>query len=183
MASKATMNLFNVNIVGLCSRKNDLLQHLNALHKALRVLTQEDSVSLHKVLKSTTAPQLISPKLLSHNDKEVKLLCACCIVDTFRLLAPDNPYNNEDTITAFNLVVNQLRGLATFAPVTEILGSHVYYILNNIATVQSCVVPVLLAMDGVFGADEVAVSMFSAILSSLRVDHPTQGNAEFLNNV
>lgn len=178
--AKSMTNLFNVNISGLFARKNDLLSHLNRLHKALRDLDQDASDGFKKVLKSSTAAQLISPQLLSHNDKEVKILTSCCIVDILRLLAPENPYNHEHTLIAFNAIVNQLRGLATFAPVADIVNSHVYYMFNSLATVQSCVVPVLLSMEGVFGADDVVVAMFSAILSSLRVEHPEPGKSRDL---
>ena len=173
--SRSTISLFNTNFVGLSNKKAELIQHLNNLHKSLKSLTQDEALGLQKVLKTSTAPQLLSHKILSHSDKDVKLLSCCCIVDVLRLMAPENPYNNEDTITAFNAVVNQLRGIATYAPVSDILGSQVYYILNNIATVQSCVVPVMLAMDGVYGADEVAEALFSTILSSVRADHPPEG--------
>jgi sister-chromatid-cohesion protein PDS5 len=173
--SRQTLNLFGANLGALLSKKNELVNHLNKLHKALREIDQDHASSYQKVLKNTTAPQLLAPQILSHHDKDIKVLVSCCIVDILRILAPENPYNNETTVIAFNAIIKQLHGLASFAPASEILNSHVYYIFNSLATVQSCVVPVLLASAGVFGAEDVAVSMFNTILSSVRSEHAEQG--------
>lgn len=173
--SKATIKLLSTNIAGLTSKKNELLNHLNKLHKLLRDLEQTDGGDFKNVLKNTTAPQLLLPQLISHQDKEVKVLVCCCIVDILRIQAPDNPYNQDASVKAFSAIVNQLRGLATYAPVNKILDSHVFYVLNSIATVQSCVVPVMLAAENTYGAQEVAEEMFSTILSSVRAEHPEQG--------
>jgi sister chromatid cohesion protein PDS5 len=173
MASKNSTTLYGVNILNKFSKKGDLINYLNDLHKSLSLVGQEIA-DRPKNLKDT-ALQLVSPKLLSHNDKDVRVLTTCCIVDILRIFAPEAPYNNEDTISVFKAIVSQIRGLATYDAGSNILSSKVYYILNSIATVQSCVVPVILSQSGVFGADEVVSSMFDAILASVRVEHPDEG--------
>lgn len=155
-----------------------MVNYLNELHKSLSQLSQEIN-DRPKGLKQT-ALQLVTPKLLSHSDKDVRVLCTCCIVDILRIFAPEAPYNNDDTISAFKAIVTQLRGLATYDSVSSILTSKVYYILNSISTVQSCVVPVILGQSGVAGADEVVLAMFEALLSSVRPEHPEEGTANLL---
>lgn len=165
--------VFGVNILTKYPKKADLINYLNELHKSLSQLSQE-IVDRPKGLKQT-ALQLVSPKLLNHTDKDVRVLCTCCIVDVLRVFAPEAPYSNEDTISAFKAIATQLRGLAIYDSVSTILSSKTFYILNSIATVQSCVVPVILVQSGVFGADDVVLDMFEALLSAVRPEHPEEG--------
>lgn len=165
--------MYGFNILSKYAKKTDLVNYLNELHKSLSQLSQEIN-DRPKGLKQT-ALQLVEPKLLSHTDKDVRVLCTCCIVDILRIFAPEAPYNNDDTIGAFKAIVTQLRGLATYDSVSSILTSKVYYILNSISTVQSCVVPVILGQSGVPGADEVVQAMFEALLASVRPEHPEEG--------
>ena len=167
--------LYGFNILSKYTKKADLVHYLNELHKSLCLLSQEIN-DRPKGLKQT-ALQLVAPKLLSNTDKDVRVLCTCCIVDILRIFAPEAPFSNEDTISAFKAIVTQLRGLATYDSVDGILTSKVYYILNSISTVQSCVVPVILGQGGVSGADDVVQSMFEALLSSVRPEHPEEGIA------
>ena len=70
----------------------DLLRRLQALHKEMRDMEQEeiDRDSFTKVAKD-----LASPNLLAHKDKGVKAWTACCLVDLLRLCAPDAPYTGQ----------------------------------------------------------------------------------------
>lgn len=43
------------------------------------------------------AATLVQPFLLTHRDKEVRLLVACCLADVISLYAPEIPYNEEQT--------------------------------------------------------------------------------------
>jgi sister-chromatid-cohesion protein PDS5 len=67
----------------------ELLSRLKTLLEELRPLEQEeaDRESLEPVAK-----QLAHPTLLTHKDVGVRAWTACCIVDMFRLCAPDAPY-------------------------------------------------------------------------------------------
>lgn len=175
MTANDLNSICDVNILTKYPKKGDLLNYLNKLHHALSVTTQEVS-DRPKGLKSISK-QLVSSKLLAYNDKDVRLLTTCCIADILRVFAPEAPYNNEDTILAFNAINTQIRGLATYDSMESILSSKVFYILNSIATVQSCVVPVILAQSGVHGAADTVISMFDAILSSIRTEHPEEGTS------
>ena len=70
----------------------DLLRRLQALHKEMRDMEQEENErdSFTKVAKD-----LASPNLLAHKDKGVKAWTACCLVDILRLCAPDAPYTGQ----------------------------------------------------------------------------------------
>ena len=70
----------------------DLLRRLQALHKEMRDMEQEENErdSFIKV-----ARDLASPNLLAHKDKGVKAWTACCLVDILRLCAPDAPYTAQ----------------------------------------------------------------------------------------
>ncbi len=70
----------------------DLLRRLQALHKEMRDMDQEENErdSFTKVAKD-----LASPNLLGHKDKGVKAWTACCLVDILRLCAPDAPYTGQ----------------------------------------------------------------------------------------
>lgn len=67
----------------------DLLGRLKALCEELRDMDQEeaDRESLEPVAK-----ELAHQSLIQHKDAGVRAWTACCIVDMFRLCAPDAPY-------------------------------------------------------------------------------------------
>ena len=93
------------------SRKADLIQRLKEMHNQLSTLSQDPTDRPRNL--GYIAAQLISNKILGHVDKEVRLLCVCCIVDVLRLFAPEAPYNDEECIQVFEVINTQLRGLAT----------------------------------------------------------------------
>lgn len=67
----------------------DLLKRLQTLSKELRSLEQED---VDRELLLGPAKELATHNLLQHKDKGIKAWTACCLVDMFRLCAPDAPY-------------------------------------------------------------------------------------------
>lgn len=69
----------------------DLLRRLQAFAKELADLAQGD---INRQSLARYAPDLISTNLLSHKDKGVRAHAACCLVDIFRLCAPDAPFNS-----------------------------------------------------------------------------------------
>eukprot|EP00605_Chrysophyceae_sp_TOSAG23-4_P000474 GSChrysophyteH1.ASY1.ANO1.533.1 assembled CDS len=162
--------MFDPSWLGKVTRKNDLMSKLSDLHEMLRQMPQleaEDRPSGFKM----TAGKLISARILGNSDKDMKLLACCCIVDIYRISAPDIPYSDEEVVKTFEVLVNQLRGLATCENTSSGSGSKIMYILRSLATVNTCVLPVLLASSGVAGAEEVLISIFQALISSIHVDH------------
>jgi len=67
----------------------ELLRRLKTLHQELRVLTQEDASRESLV---PVAQELAHRNLIEHRDRGVKAWAALCIVEMFRLLAPDAPF-------------------------------------------------------------------------------------------
>lgn len=45
--------------------------------------------------------------------KQVRLAVACCLADVFRIYAPNAPYSISQTVAAFQLMVEELDGLAS----------------------------------------------------------------------
>lgn len=70
----------------------DLLRRLETLARELQGYEQ-DEVATESL--QTTAKELASPQLLGHKDKGVKALAASCVVDVFRLCAPNAPYTQQ----------------------------------------------------------------------------------------
>ena len=164
--------VYHPDYLGKVARKGDLVSRLNTLHKSLQSLSQD--LSDRPSGLQATAMQLVSEKMLKHQDKDVRLLAVCCIVDIFRVFAPEAPYGDEEMVTVFDVINNQIRSLSNYE-ITSATGSKVLYILTSLATVKSCVVPVIMAQGGVPGADDVMAGLFDALISSFRADHGEEG--------
>lgn len=82
-------------------------------------------------------------------------------------------------VHVFEVLIAQLRGLATYESSSSI-SKKVLYILQSLATVKSCVVPVILSQTGVRGADDLVNSLFDAIVSSIRIDHSEESKTLFI---
>ena len=83
---------FNETLIGRPGKPivvGELLRRLQALSQELRGMEQEeaDRDSLLPVAK-----ELAHHNLVQHKDGGVRAWTACCIVDIFRLCAPDAPY-------------------------------------------------------------------------------------------
>ena len=164
--------VFEPNFLGRAVRKGDLIIRLNALHKSLNELSQDPN-DLPTDLPATAA-QLVSPKILGHSDKDVRLLSACCIVDVLRVFAPEAPFCDEEMVRVFEVIISQIRSLSTY-DIGSATGSKVVYILNSLSTVKSCVVPVIMAQTGVQGAEDLMTSLFDALIGVFRPDHTEDG--------
>ena len=150
------------------SRKGELLANLKLLHEDLSALSQ-DPMSRPKGLPGTAA-QIVSDRIMGNADKEVRLLAACCLVDILRVFAPEAPYDDAELVNVFALLIAQIRGFATHDSTTS-TGQKIFYIINSLSVVKSCVVVVFLAQSGLPGADELYVSLFNAIIQSARAEH------------
>lgn len=83
---------FNQTLVGKPGKQlgvTELLARLKALCDELRDMDQDeaDTESLTR-----SAKELASPSLIHHKDAGVRAWTACCIVEMFRLFAPNAPY-------------------------------------------------------------------------------------------
>lgn len=168
----AEEDVFSASYLGKETRKSALLTKLNDLHKVLKGLSQDPADRPEGLQR--TAAQLISSKILGNPDKDLRLMASCCIVDVFRLFAPDSPYSDEENVSVFEVIISQLRGLSMHDPGKGI-GNKIMYILTSLATVKTCVVPVILAQSGIAGADDLVKSLFDALVSSVRPEHGDDG--------
>ena len=150
------------------TRKTEILGDLKELHERLSLVSQ-DPKDRPRDLKAIAA-YLASDRIISSTDKEVRLLAACCLVDVLRIFAPEAPYNDTELIKVFRVITAQLRGFASNDHDT-FSGSKIFYILNSLSVVKSCVVLVFLAQTGNPEAEELYLSMFDAVVSSVRPDH------------
>jgi sister-chromatid-cohesion protein PDS5 len=168
-----TKSLYGVNILNTYKKPAELTKYLTELQQDLVNLNQD--VDQAPPGFSETVSFLNSPKLLASSDKKIKLLVSCCLVDVFRVYAPDTPYKDPEMLQVFETLNNQIRNLQVSAPGSE-EQQKIIYILQSLASVKSCVIPVILAQKGVPDALEVVRSLFEAILDSVRPEHTNEGN-------
>ncbi|KAF2836720.1 sister chromatid cohesion and DNA repair protein [Patellaria atrata CBS 101060] len=112
----------------------ELLRRLETLSIELRELEQEeaDRESLLPVAK-----QLASQNLVLHKDRGVRAWTACCVVDMFRLCAPDAPYTASQLTDLFTLFIQTIFP-ALSDPSNPYNGQH-QYVLKSLADVKSIV--------------------------------------------
>ncbi|KAF2150705.1 hypothetical protein K461DRAFT_229587 [Myriangium duriaei CBS 260.36] len=84
---------------------SELLKRLKALHAELVTIDQDDCPrdSVTKV-----AQELADPSVLIHRDKGVKAWAACCLVEVFRVMAPDAPFTPSQLKEIFELFVSSI---------------------------------------------------------------------------
>lgn len=70
----------------------ELLARLESLATELRSLEQED---IDPEELKPVAADLASQNLLAHKDKGVRAWTGCCLVDIFKLCAPDAPFSQS----------------------------------------------------------------------------------------
>jgi sister-chromatid-cohesion protein PDS5 len=170
--------VYEPTFLGRAGRKGDLIIRLNALHKSLNELGQDQN-ELPKGLQST-ATQLVSAKILGHSDKDVRLLSVCCILDVLKAFAPEAPYGDDDLVRIFEVIISQIRSLSTY-DIGSTTGKKVAYILESLSTVKSCVIPVILVQTGVPGAEDLMTSLFDALISVFKPEHTEDGKHSHCN--
>ncbi len=148
-------------------RKTDLVRRLQQTHSCLKALSQDDRPEG----LVETAMDLVGLGLLSHEDRDVRLLVACCLVDVLRVYAPEAPYSPVQLKQIFSLFTQQLRGLSTATDAEDARSQRTHYILESLATVKSCVILTELSQQGVPGGDEELVNFFECLLSEVREEH------------
>lgn len=166
------VDIYSPNFLKSATRKGDLLSKLSELHKGLATLSQDIEERPRGL--NNTAAQLVSGRILGHQDKDVRLMAACCLVDIFRVYAPDAPFGDVEVVSVFEVIIAQLQGLATH-DISSGIGGKIFYILSSLSTFKSCVLPVILAQNNVPGAAELVPSLFDALISSINANHTEEG--------
>lgn len=108
----------------------DILEKLQALHNELSVIEQgSDEKDKYLSVKNS----LLSPTLMMHRYKAIKIYTACCLADIFRIFAPEAPFNNNEIMDIFEFFYKQLANL------TVLNGPHFkqyFYLLESLANVK-----------------------------------------------
>lgn len=127
-----------------------LLKRLRALSEELLAYDQGD-VSRESLVPK--AKELVNPQLLHHKDPGVVAYTLHCIVEMFKLLAPDAPYKQSQLADIFNKIV---------ALVIPAVGdpSHTYN-AQNLAIVQSLAKVKSIALITDLPGENLVVSLFT----------------------
>ncbi|KAK4502249.1 hypothetical protein PRZ48_005674 [Zasmidium cellare] len=129
----------------------DLLRRLKTLYEELQTIQQEDA---HRKSTVPKAQELASPLLLGHKDGGVKAWTVLCIIEMFRILAPDAPYKPSQLKDIFNLFVSTI--IPTLGNPNDPYNSQHLTALTSLVTVKS----ILLLCDAP-GADTLILNLFT----------------------
>ncbi|TPX56174.1 hypothetical protein PhCBS80983_g04722 [Powellomyces hirtus] len=136
----------------------ELVTRLKKLHNDLANMEQED-VDTQSLM--TVQKDLRSPSLMSHKDKGVKVLTACCLAEILRLFAPDAPYSQNQLRDIFEFFAKQLQNLSD----KEGPYYNKYFaLLDSLSTVKS----VVLVAD--LNADDLVIDFFKTFFDLLKFD-------------
>ncbi|KAE8979653.1 hypothetical protein PR002_g24358 [Phytophthora rubi] len=117
------------------------------------------------------AAELLQQKLLAHQDRNVKSLVACCLVEMMRVSAPDSPFgSSEELYRVFKLLCEQLRALSP-AQTTTSSGLHCFHVLESLATVKSCLLVVGLDFTVEEQVEVMMVQLFQALFDTIGEEH------------
>ncbi|KAJ3163478.1 hypothetical protein HDU86_000057 [Geranomyces michiganensis] len=128
------------------------------LHDDLAKMEQE-TVDLQSLM--TVQKDLRAPSLISHRDKGVKALTACCLAEILRLFAPDAPYSQNQLREIFEFFAKQLQNLSDKdGP----YFSKYFALLDSLSTVKSVVIVADL------NADDLVIAYFKNFFDLLKHD-------------
>lgn len=111
--------------------KEEMIRRLKAATKELSSVNQEeeDRSQFHEF-----AVNLAAPFILENTDRDVKSFAACCLADVLRIYAPEPPYDRENLIRIFRMILDQLKYLRDVdAPSYK----RYFYVLESIALVKT----------------------------------------------
>ena len=129
----------------------ELLRRLKALSEEISSIDQEDADRETLVPK---AQELASPLLISHKDKGVKAYAMLCIVDMFRLLAPDAPYKSGQLKEIFTLFTSAI--IPALASPSDPYNQQHNMILTSLTTVKSVVL-----LTDILGSENLLLNLFT----------------------
>ncbi|EMC98847.1 hypothetical protein BAUCODRAFT_120139 [Baudoinia panamericana UAMH 10762] len=130
---------------------SDLLRRLKALYDELQPLDQGDAQRASLVPK---AQELANVQLIGHKDRGVKAWSLLCIVEMFRLLAPDAPYKSGQLKQIFDLFVSTV--VPSLASPTDPYRPQYIGILTSLTTVKSIVL-----LTDIPGSDTLVMKLFA----------------------
>lgn len=129
----------------------DLLRRLKALSEELQSIDQDDANRDTLVPK---AQELADLQLIGHKDKGVKAYALLCIVDMFRLLAPDAPYKGGQLKEIFSLFTSTI--VPALANPSDPYNQQHNAIMGSLTSVKSIVL-----LTDIPGADSLVLNLFT----------------------
>ncbi|KAF2084099.1 putative sister chromatid cohesion and DNA repair protein [Saccharata proteae CBS 121410] len=159
--------------VGKAIPAADLLRRLQALSQELRGLEQEDA---DRDSLTPVAKQLASHNLLGHKDKGVRAWTACCLVDMFRLCAPEAPYTGSQLKDIFTLFVSTI--FPALADPSNPYNSQHLFVLKSLAEVKSIVL-----LTDIPGSNNLTLSLFTTCFDILSGPSKAESGEELSKNV
>jgi sister-chromatid-cohesion protein PDS5 len=153
--------------------QNELVKKLRAVHAALSEDDVEPNSPNYPSLDALAA-HLVSPKLINHKDKEVRLFTSLCCMEVFYLYAPEPPWDASEIIRVFEQIISQLSNLAHCHNSTQTNYAMYFHILSQLATVKIGVVLVELNRQGDSVALEQLAELTRTLLMVVHADHPQE---------
>jgi len=122
--------------------KNEILRRLTTITETLSSLSDDDpdllSPSTHPGLLSLSTA-LVSPSILSHRDKDVRLHAVLAACELFYIFAPEPPWEESEILQIFEQLIRQLGNLHATSPENSNFESY-YRILEQLSEVKIGVV-------------------------------------------
>ncbi|KAL9080593.1 MAG: hypothetical protein Q9157_000648 [Trypethelium eluteriae] len=112
----------------------ELLTRLEKLFKELKDYEQD---FVERDSLTSVANDLVQPKLLDHRDKGVRAYTACCLVEIFRLCAPDAPFDEKQLQGIFTLIAKFV--LPALADPSDPYNTQHSHVLDSLVKVKSIV--------------------------------------------
>ncbi|KAK4541300.1 hypothetical protein LTR36_008058 [Oleoguttula mirabilis] len=130
---------------------SDLLRRLKTLAEELQSIDQGAADRESLVPK---AQELANVQLLGHKDGGVKAWTMLCIVEMFRLLAPDAPYKGGQLKQIFDIFVSTI--VPALASPTDPYSQQNLAILTSLTTIKSIVL-----LTDIPGSDRLILNLFN----------------------
>ncbi|KAK5127914.1 hypothetical protein LTR85_005031 [Meristemomyces frigidus] len=130
---------------------SELLRRLKTLSEELQSIDQGEADRESLVPK---AQELANVQLLGHKDKGVKAWTMLCIVEMFRLLAPDAPYKGGQLKQIFDIFVSTI--VPALASPSDPYSQQNLGILSSLTTIKSIVL-----LTDIPGSDRLILTLFN----------------------
>lgn len=152
---------------------SELLTRLRKLCDELRDIPQEeaDTESLSPVAK-----ELAHQSLVHHKDGGVRAWTACCLVEIFRLFAPNAPYSPPQLKDIFTLIVTKI--LPLLADPSHSYNSQHLYVLKSLAEFKSIVI-----VTDIPGSAQLTGALFTTCFDVLSGPSRASNGEELSKNV
>ncbi|KAI9698076.1 MAG: hypothetical protein M1820_007584 [Bogoriella megaspora] len=112
----------------------ELLVRLEKLLKELESIEQD---AADRETLTPVADELAHAHLLGHKDRGVRAYTACCLVEMFRLCAPDAPYTEKQLKDIFTVIASSI--IPALADPSDPYNSQHLHVLISLVTVKSIV--------------------------------------------